>query len=79
MATKATQEIDALISKGKKKKGGSKSGGGARKVGRSKRHPSTARYTADRRWEKNKIRRVKRHLKYQPNDRQAQGWLETNG
>jgi hypothetical protein len=41
---------------GKKKQGGK----GGRKHGRNKRKPSNQRYTAQRRWERNKARRAAR-------------------
>ncbi len=48
-----------------------KRGGGAKKIGRSARSPSHARYVAEQRWEKNRSRKLARHLKRFPDDLQA--------
>jgi hypothetical protein len=66
-----TSILQALgITKGKKKKG--KKG---RKIGRYSKHPSSVRYRSERRWERNKVRRLRRHLKAYPDDLQAKGLL----
>lgn len=73
MVKKATSDpLLALAKKGTRKKG--KKG---RKIGRSKRHPAAQRYTAERRWEKNKRRRMQRHLRHYPNDSQARRLIES--
>jgi len=46
-------------------------GKGARKIGRLLRKPAHKRYTFERRWEKNKIKRLKRHLKRHEGDKVA--------
>lgn len=43
-----------------------------RKKGRKSRSPAQARYNAEQRWIKNKIRRVRTYSKNNPNDLQAQ-------
>lgn len=45
-----------------------KQGGGAgnRKHGRRKRKPASMRYTAERRWIKNKVRKLKKYIKRHP-------------
>jgi hypothetical protein len=53
---------------GGKKKGKGKKG---RKIGRYSKHPSSMRYRAERRWEDNRIKRIMKHIKAQPNDNQA--------
>jgi hypothetical protein len=63
----ASQQIDAILSKGGKKKKGKK----ARKLGRYSRHPSSVRYRSEHRWVSNKLRRMARHIKYYPADAQA--------
>jgi len=47
-----------------------------RKHGRYSRHPSSVRYRAERRWERNKVKKLRKHLKSHPNDLQAQSVLE---
>ena len=47
----------------KKKTGSSTGKRGGRKIGRSMRSPSHARYVNEGRRERNKIRRIKKHLK----------------
>jgi len=42
---------------------------GGRKIGRLLRKPSHNRYNAEMRYEKNKVRRAKRHVKRHPNDK----------
>lgn len=74
----ATAQVDAILSKSKKKGGGSKSGGGARKIGWYGRSKSCQRYRSEMRWVSNKVKRVKRHLKDFPEDQQAAGWLKAN-
>jgi hypothetical protein len=66
-------EISKLIGggKGKKKQKGKKN----RKIGRYAKHPSSMRYKGERRWLRNKVRRMTRHLKRHPGDRQAQALL----
>lgn len=64
----AVAQIDAILSKsGKKKQKGKKN----RKIGRYSKHPSSMRYKGERRWETNKVKRMKRHLKRFPDDGQA--------
>ncbi len=73
----ATAAIDAVL-----KKAGSKSkkkGKKGRKIGRYSKHPSSMRYKGERRWEKNKVRRMRRHLKHFPNDLQARDLLSQLG
>lgn len=50
--------------------GKSGKGGGARKIGRSK--VKCARYLSRHQREKNKNRRIKKHLKFHPNDKAAE-------
>lgn len=41
-------------------------------IGRNKkRNPSSVRYTTEQRWIKNKINKLKRHIKEHPNDIQS--------
>lgn len=63
--------VNAVI----KKAGGKKQGKKGRKIGRYSKHPSSQRYKAEHRWEKNKIRRIARHLRNYPNDGQAKAAL----
>ncbi len=49
-----------------------------RKYGRWSRCPSNIAYKAENRRMKNKIKKVKRHLKRCPDDRQAQKWLKAS-
>jgi ribosomal protein S15P/S13E len=65
----ATAQIDAVIGKSNKSR---KKGKKGRKIGRYSKHPSSQRYKAERRWLTNKEKRIKRHLKRFPNDKQAQ-------
>lgn len=58
--------IAQLARKGTKKKG--KKG---RKLGRYGKHQSSLRYRAERRWEKNKLKRIAKHFKRYPGDMQA--------
>lgn len=58
--------IAQLARKGTKKKG--KKG---RKLGRYGKHPSSVRYRTERRWEKNQLRRIARHVRKYPDDMQA--------
>ena len=52
--------------------GGSSSGKkGGKKIGRGFRSPAHVRYTNSARWITNAIRRLKRHIKKQPNDKVA--------
>lgn len=53
------------------KSGARKKGKKGRKIGRYGKHPSSLRYKGERRWEKNKVRRMRRHVKHFPNDLQA--------
>jgi ribosomal protein S15P/S13E len=66
-------EILALTGKKSTRKKGKK----GRKIGRCKRHPAAARYTGEKRWTTNRIKRIRRHLKKYPNDVQAKAALET--
>jgi hypothetical protein len=63
--------VGGLVIKGASKKKGKK----GRKIGRYAKHPSSMRYKAERRWEKNKVRRMRRHLKTYPSDLQAERLL----
>lgn len=56
-----------------KKGSGKKKGKKGRKIGRGKRHQSSLRYTAEKRWIKNKRLRMLRHIKRQRLDMQARG------
>lgn len=68
----AVAQADAILAKaGKKKTKGKKN----RKIGRYAKHPSSARYKGERRWERNKLRRMERHLRRFPNDAQARNLL----
>jgi hypothetical protein len=53
-----------FISSGKARRGGKKN----RKFGRAMRRPSHHRYNNEKRWIKNKIRKLVRHCKKFPND-----------
>ena len=64
----AMKQITGLI----KKKGKGKKG---RKIGRYARHPSSQRYKAEKRWETNRVKRIRRHIKRQPTDEQARSCL----
>lgn len=46
-------------------------GGGSRKIGRWKKKPANKRYLAERRWAKNKARRIARYMRKHPNWRPA--------
>lgn len=46
-----------------------------RKHGRYSRHPASMRYRSERRWERNKKRKLLRHLRRHPNDAQAAAHL----
>jgi len=41
---------------------------GSKKIGRNLRKPSCARYTSSRRWVTNKLKKLAKHIKRQPND-----------
>ena len=71
----ATAQIDALIGKAGKKKGNNK-GKKNRKIGRYAKSPSCMRYKGERRWERNKIRRMERQVRRHPNDLQTAGLLK---
>jgi len=49
---------------------------GGKKINRMSRSPSHNLYNSQARWITNRIRRIKRHLKRQPNDKCAQKALE---
>lgn len=51
---------------------------GDRKHNSRKDTPTQKRYTAEARWIKNRARRIKRHLKRCPDDKQAAHELATN-
>ena len=69
---KSAAEIQLqALTKTKKKQKGKKN----RKIGRYSKHPSSVRYRGERRWERNKIRRMERHLKRYPDDLQAKNLL----
>ena len=68
-------QLAAMLKTAGKKKGGK--GKKGRKIGRSKKHPAAQRYLYDRRWIENKAKRMRRHLKRYPDDKQAQGLLNT--
>lgn len=65
----ATAQIDAILSKagGKKKQKGKKN----RKIGRYAKHPSSMRYKGEKRWIRNRLRRMERHIRHFPEDVQA--------
>ena len=64
----------------KKTKGGGKKSGGMRKYGReAKRHPSSLRYFCERRWETNRLRRIRRHVKRHPKALDARAILDAEG
>lgn len=71
----ARQQIDAILGKS----GGKKKAKGCRKIGWYGRSASCVRYRSERRWERNKLRSVRRHLKRLPADAQAREWLAANG
>lgn len=68
----ALAQIDAIVKKGKSRKKGKK----GRKIGRYGKHPSSQRYKAEKRWLKNRLRRIERHLRKYPNDKQARAALD---
>lgn len=45
--------------------------------GKQRNKPSQKRYTSEKRWERNRVRRMKRHLRNYPNDQQAASLLAT--
>lgn len=61
-----------LVPLARGKKGGRKKGKKNRKWGRYEKHPSSVRYRAERRWIRNRQRRIQRHLRRYPKDAQAQ-------
>jgi ribosomal protein S15P/S13E len=63
----ALAQVDAILSKGKKKSKGKK----GRKIGRYSKHPSSQRYKSERRWLTNKVKRIEKHTKRFPNDKQS--------
>ena len=65
-------QLAAVLVKGKKNR---KKGKKGRKIGRYAKHLSSQRYKAERRWEKNKVIRIERHLKKYPRDGQAKAAL----
>ena len=80
MSKTVRSQVDAVLAAAGVKKG--KQGGQgkkSKKIGRYNRHPSSCRYRAERRWERNQLRRVRRHLRSQPGDRTAREWLAANG
>lgn len=70
----AIAAVDALI---RKAGSGKKKGKKGRKIGRYSKHPSSMRYKSERRWEKNKLRRMRRHLRSYPGDLQAKEILDS--
>jgi len=73
----AIAQLNAAIGgKGKKKGGKGKKG---RKIGRYAKSPSCMRYKGERRWERNKVRRMERHIKHFPADGQAGNILSQIG
>lgn len=68
----ALAQVDAILSKGKKKSKGKK----GRKIGRYGKHPSSQRYKSEKRWLTNKIRRMERHLRKHPGDNQTKSALK---
>ncbi len=68
-AVAALTAIDTILKGGKKNR---KKGKKGRKIGRSKRHPAAQRYLGEKRWIRNRVRRIERHLKRYPDDKQAQ-------
>lgn len=69
----ALAQVKAILAKAKKRS--NDKGGGARKYGRYNTHPSSMRYKGERRWERNRVRRMERHLREHPNDAQARSLL----
>ena len=67
----ALAALAAITEKKGKRQRRSKSGGGKRKLGRYSRHLSSMRYKAEKRWLKNRVKRIERHLKRHPKDAQA--------
>ncbi len=52
---------------------------GTAKAGRQKNRPYQKRYSDERRWVRNKRRKIRRHLKRYQNDRQAERALKELG
>ncbi len=75
--SKALQQIDGILRKSGNK--GKDKGGGAHKYGRQLKSPAMARYRSEERWALNQQRRVRRHLRRLPGDRQARAWLAEHG
>ena len=51
-------------------------GAGAKKHGRNKKRESAKRYLAERRWVKNKFKKLEKYTSRNPNDLQAAGALQ---
>jgi hypothetical protein len=64
----ALAQVDAILGKSKKKQGKGKKN---RKIGRYAKSPSCMRYKGERRWERNKVRRMTRQVKRFPSDLQT--------
>jgi ribosomal protein S15P/S13E len=75
MGTKsaATAQVDSLLKGGKKNR---KKGKKGRKIGRYSKHPSSQRYKNEKRWLSNRVKRIERHLKRFPHDKQARRALD---
>ena len=70
----AEAQIDAIIGKSKKKN--NQKGKKNRKIGRYAKSPSNMRYKGERRWERNKVRKLTKHCKHFPHDAQSAKRLE---
>jgi len=83
MSKTVKSQVESVLASAGIKKGkgsGGKKSGGMRKYGReARRHLSAMRYTSERRWETNRLRRIRRHIKRCPADMLARGILATDG
>lgn len=57
------------------KQPGARGGKKGRKIGRNK--VKCERYLKQGRWERNKLRRLRKHVRHQPNDDEAKAAIET--
>lgn len=79
-AKRSVENVLAAAGVKKAKGSGGKKSGGMRKYGReARRHASAMRYTSEKRWEANRLRRIRRHLKRCPGSLDARSILAAEG
>jgi hypothetical protein len=83
MSKSVRSQVESVLASAgikKGKKSGGKKSGGMRKYDRErKRHASAMRYTSEKRWATNRLRRIRRHLKRNPGALDARSILAAEG